>query len=174
MESVLLILKLLGVIFTAVFGILGTVHDFREQDGKLTKWGKASVVGTVASVLLAVSAQFIENYLQGISGRKAALQTLESTQRLEKIIYELNRTIQPIESISVFVADLGLPMDDQPLQDYRLRLNSGIEELLKLPPDRQDEQRERGLSVGRARTVDGVDVADRISISKSSHLFPQS
>ena len=172
MDSLLFILKLLGVVSTAVFGILGTVHDFRSPDGKLTKWGKASVVGTIASVLLAVSAQFIENHLQAKSARKAAEDALESTRRLERIIYELNRTMQPIESISVFVADLGLPLDDQPLQDYKDRLNSGIEEVLKLPPQRQDEQREKGLSVGRVRTVDGVDVPDRVSISESSDLFP--
>ena len=170
MEKLLLILKLLGVVSTAAFGILGILHDFRGGDGKLTKWGKASVIGALASLFLAGSAQLLENYLQARSARSTAEQSLQSTQRLERILSELNRTMQPIESVSVFVHDLGVPMDYLPLQNYKDRLNKGLEEYLKLPPDKRDQ--ERGLAIPVVSTASGVEVPSIVSIHESSPLFP--
>jgi hypothetical protein len=170
MESLLLILKLLGVVFTAAFGIIGTMQEFRSQSGKLTKWGKAAVVGALVSLFVAVSAQFVDNHLQKIAAQKAAAQALDSTQRTEKIVSELNRTMQPIESISVFVADLGVPMDDPLLQDYKVRLDNGLEEFLRSNP--LERPFPPGMAIPGTKSVNGISVPSHITVSRSSPLFP--
>ena len=110
MDLLLTTVKVMGLLFSGLFGLLGTVHDFREADGKYTRWGKVAIGGILVSVLLAVVAQLMEAYLNQLSAKRAALQALDATEKLESIVNELTRSLHPIDSVSAFVAELQVPV----------------------------------------------------------------
>lgn len=66
MTNPLLILKLLGLIASGTFGIIGTMHEFRDsQTKRLTQWGKVAVIGTVISALVAISCTALGEPFEG-------------------------------------------------------------------------------------------------------------
>ncbi|WP_457978662.1 hypothetical protein L0Y47_24300 [Ectopseudomonas composti] len=172
MEQILLSLKVLGLLSSGVFGLLGTIHDFRDHNKRFTKWGKISIAGISLSIFLAVAAQLVESYRSQESAEQAALQALESTKRLESIIFELNRTLQPIESISVFVAELEVPLNEPSLLGYKNRLENGIEKYLTMPRNERYKEENISTPTGKAGKK-GDFIPTQVSINSRHALFPQ-
>jgi hypothetical protein len=67
----LAILKGFGLLATGVFGIIGAVTNFKDQDGNLTKWGKRNLAGLVIGLVMALTSQCIE-YVRGRNEATAA------------------------------------------------------------------------------------------------------
>ena len=45
-------LKVIGILLSGIFGIVGQVKDFRDkQTGKVTVWGRRNLVGLILSAL---------------------------------------------------------------------------------------------------------------------------
>jgi hypothetical protein len=171
MQTLLLMLKLFGLVVSGAFGVLGTVYESRNKAGLLTRWGRISVAGTLAGVLVAVSAQLVENHLQEKSATKAAEQALDETRKLATIVDNLDRSLQQIDSVSVFVARLAVPRDDPSIQGPLDRVRETIRRHLAENPNLMIKD--------GTMTVIGMDrrggqaIPMDVSVPISSPVFPQ-
>lgn len=170
MELALVLLKVLGVLISGVFGVLGTVVRIRDRAGDLTNKGKTFIAGSVAGLLLAVVSQIFESYTQREAQQAAAAESLESTRRLELIVTELNRTLQPISPLEVYISGSKVSLDDEVFSAYKERLNSGIESFLK--KSKLEQMKDKNFSTPSVKSERGVLVPLNIEISPSSKFYP--
>lgn len=145
MDALLLILKIVGVAATAVLGVLGTVYDFRDKKGRRTRWGTAAVAGIVGSALVAVAAQLVEEYRNQRTAIETATQTKQSVVRMERIVTDLSRAMQPLEPVKVTFWWLTLPMTDKRLASYKTRLDKSVEGFLSSPYSQWPRWKEQGI-----------------------------
>ena len=170
LEGCLIALKLLGVIAAAVFTVLGTTHEFKDKKKKLTKWGKAAIGGTMLSALLAFGATLIENDIKQAESRAAAAKSQESSQRIEAVLHELNRTLQPISSVSLTLLDVGIPMNEPDFADYLKYVSTGIDKYLAAPD--RDLNVIDGIHESATDMIDGKPQAKHLQIGTGTAYFP--
>lgn len=170
LEGCLIALKLLGVIAAAVFTVLGTTHEFKDKKKKLTKWGKAAIGGTMLSALLAFGATLIENDIKQAESRAAAAKSQESSQRIEAVLHELNRTLQPLSSVSLTFLNVGVPMNEPDLADYLKHVSAGIDKYLTAPD--RDLNIIDGIHESATDMNDGKPRAKRLHIAAGTPYFP--
>ncbi len=169
MHALLFTLKLAGVTLSALFGVIGTMHEFRDKNAQLTRWGRAAIGGILVAASLAIAAQFIEDRLKDVSAREAAIQTLESTKRLEVIVHQLDRTLQPLDSVSLFLPELEIPMNDPLFARYKARLDVEIADY----KNQNDRSRfaQKGISAPLLDRYRGSPII--VSVSSVHQLFPR-
>ena len=49
--------KIFGTALSGVFGVIGTIHKYKNEDGSVTFWGKLALYGLSTSLVCAISAQ---------------------------------------------------------------------------------------------------------------------
>jgi hypothetical protein len=113
-EIALAVLQVLGVVLTGIFGLLGLLTKYRNDVGRITKWGRIALVGIVVSTLVAVSSQALEAVRKARESRAAA-------ERTERIISEVARAVHPLTSIEATAWAL-MPWDHPQLASYRKRI----------------------------------------------------
>ena len=129
LEITLVLLKFLSIISAAVFGILGLLHDFKGQDGRITKWGGWSLFGVILSAIVAGATETFTFVKAGNDSTAQAKQREDllhridaTTTKSERVLHEVSRAVYPIEDLKVsFAAELPLESTEmKPLRD-RLR-----------------------------------------------------
>lgn len=145
-EALLLVLKVIGVAAAAVIGVLGIVSDLKDKKGRRTRWGNAAVAGIVGSALVAVAAQLVEEHRSQRTSAEAAAQTRESVARMERILTDLSRSMQPLEPMKVTFWYLTLPMSDKRLAAYKTRLDRSVEGFLSSPYSQWPRWKEQGIN----------------------------
>lgn len=113
-ELLLALLQVLGVILAGGFGLLGLLTKYRDEAGRITRWGRVALVGVVVSTLVAVSAQALE------AVRKSR-ESKASAQRTERIIAEVMRAVHPLTDIEL-TSWILLPWDHAEVRGYRARV----------------------------------------------------
>jgi hypothetical protein len=171
MQTLLLLLKLFGLVVSGAFGVLGTVYESRDKAGSLTRWGRISVTGTLVGVVIAVSSQLVENHLQQKSATETAEQALDETLKLAKIVNNLDRNLQQIDAVSIFVANLSVPSDDSAIQGYLQRVRGSVDRYLKQSSVLQANDRTMAIIAMEGRS--GRNIPLQVSIPSSSPIFPQ-
>ncbi|MBV7581695.1 hypothetical protein KW851_02625 [Pseudomonas sp. PDM33] len=169
MSTVLVLLKLLGVLVSGVLGVLVTLIKVRGESGELTLKGKIFVLGSISGVVLAVSSQIIESYLQNLADIKSAKESLEATQRLEKITSSLERTLQPIDSFRLYY-NLSVSLDDPLALPYKKVLDREIDKFQKL--SRSSQVFNKNFSVNTTGLVDGKYVVENVEIRREGAFSP--
>lgn len=142
MSLLIAFMKIAGTALSGVFGVIGTIHDFKNKKGEVTRWGKLAISGLSISVVCAISAQTWETWDKKRKAEAAAIETLESTRRIERLLSEVDRAIRPIETVEIFVSDLFVPKNDPVVAPYFARVASVvtpfIRSYLELGPDSVD------------------------------------
>lgn len=156
-------LKVVGAIVTALLGIVGVLVNFKDAEGKLTKWGYLVIVGIAASSLTVVGAVVAEGY-------KAQLTAAEQLARTQQLLQEVNRAIQPITQLKMSYW-VRLPKNNRLFSDYTSRVSKSIRDNIdairaSLP---QPEKKWNDTSVIVASS-DGEPIT--IHIGKNSSLMP--
>jgi hypothetical protein len=82
--------KASSIVLTGAFGVLGLVKDFKDKKGKITKWGRISLVGILLSTGLGVIAQLMESSKAERTERETAAQTLG-------IVRDIQRGLSPLD-----------------------------------------------------------------------------
>lgn len=108
---VLLAAKVIGSALAAVFGLIGTFSDFRTDKGQITRRGKIAIWGLSLSAILTLSAEIWGSV-------NAQNEAAQAAQRTEKMMIDLDRTLRPLESFGVYVADFSPPRDEPLVADY--------------------------------------------------------
>jgi hypothetical protein len=80
---VLAILKLAAIMLSGILGVVGLLVSYKDQDGKVTKWGRRALIAVVISSLVAALRQGVEVYKQRSEARQAMR---EGRKRIIEII----------------------------------------------------------------------------------------
>src|SRR5262249_10210427 len=121
-EVILILLKFLGIVSSAAFGIIGLLHNFKDENGLVTRWGRISLIGIVVSALIAGSTEAInlmktrrESQAEA-KRREEILRRIDATtQQSEQVLREVSRGVHPIEGLRVSF-DAELPLGSSELQ----------------------------------------------------------
>jgi hypothetical protein len=100
--------KAVSIAVTGAFGILGLLKDFKDKHGHITRWGRISLAGILASTICGVAAQIKETSDQKTAQANAEEQTLG-------IVTDIKRMLQPFADPSVYIK-LSVSCG---LEDYR-------------------------------------------------------
>lgn len=88
------LIKFLSIISAAIFGVYGSLVNFRDETGKVTKHGKVGVCGVLISAC-------IGGGLQIYSDIQSEKQSLDLLKRNTEILTEINRSLHPLDGMTV-------------------------------------------------------------------------
>src|ERR1700730_14549450 len=89
-------LKFFAILTAGLLGAIGLLVDFKK-DGKVTKWGRRALIGTIISTVVAVFIQSIETYQQNFESRRQNKSRLEQEERNEATLREIRRGLYLIK-----------------------------------------------------------------------------
>lgn len=72
---------------------------------------------------IALISQILETYIQRQAQAASQAESLESTRKLQQIMLDLNRTLQPLGKFSVFVYRANVSLEDPRFDSYKKRLD---------------------------------------------------
>ncbi len=97
--------KLVAVISSGAFGVLGLLKDFKDKEThKVTRWGYISLAGILISTTLGEASQQIEESKAEAARLKTELETRESTEKTLKIVTTTAATLRDVKR-SLFSLD---------------------------------------------------------------------
>lgn len=142
-------LKLVAIVTSGFFGLLGLVTEFRNKETeKITRWGILSLVGVVLSSSVAFAIQYAESTEAEKTKQKAADETLRIVKNTEGTLSEIQRLLNPI---------------DEPTLSFGFRLNCASESLQKFcraaRQNREDPDKDKSTWrswPGKGRFMPGV------------------
>ena len=171
MDVFLNILQFISVLITGILGITNLLVDYKDKNGNITKGGKRALIGIVASSLISVITFGIDLHKKKQEEIASNNRTLESVQRTEKIITNLNRSLNPIRDVTVTFS-FNVYLDGlSELKSYKERLANGVNKLLLPQKNKYFEGHKDGISVHEHNTADNTITG--LEISEHSSLYPQ-
>lgn len=181
LDTLLLALKLISSLLAGIFGAIGTIHDYKDDSGSITKWGRIALFGIVISSAVAISAQLIEEALNQKSAdeARARIETQiqnqqellsnvnEQSIRSNKVLGSIQRTFNRIETLSGTFW-LELPYTHTAFKAYSERVKILIDDLLDNPNHVHD------IYISRSKNnPDGSLIPEEVAIPSDSTSFPQ-
>jgi hypothetical protein len=110
--------KQASIVSTGAFGILALLVEYKDKDTKrITKWGRISLIGILASTVLGVIAQNLEQSNQERGRAIAAKQTLELLQNTNQTVKGIERVLSPLDDVRVS-AELTISCDTPAYRDF--------------------------------------------------------
>jgi hypothetical protein len=88
------VLKLAAILVAGILGAASIPTDYKDEQGKLTRWGKFALGGIIVSTLIAVAAQTIETRLDN---QKRA----EDAADISSLLREIRRAVYPLQNMEV-------------------------------------------------------------------------
>jgi hypothetical protein len=130
-DILLITLKLLGTVFSGVFGILGLATDYRNRRTKaVTKWGRLSLLGIVVSTIVAFASQAIETVRDRITANEAKAKLSQQLSLADKTLAEVERSILPLRNLTINYS-VEVPIDNPEFAAYGKKLKTGFEQMQK-------------------------------------------
>lgn len=126
MEILLVIFKIVGILMSGILGVLSSVLKIKDASGQLTTKGKVFIAGSVAGLCIALISQILETYTQRQVQAVSQAESLESARKLQQIMADLNRSLQPLGKFSVFIFQAHVSLDDPAFDNYKKRLDKAI------------------------------------------------
>ncbi|MFK8399917.1 hypothetical protein M2D07_015525 [Pseudomonas sp. BGr12] len=171
MDIFLLVLKVSGFLFSGIVAILASVLEVKDAEGRVNKKGKFFIAGGVAGIFLAVTTQVVESYMQRQAQKAAAEESLQATKRLEGIMYELNRNLQPLQLFSVAIYRMTSLSRDSDVELYRQRLYDGASEFLKKA--QEERAKDQDFSVIDASLVGTLSIREEVAVKPGGRYYPE-
>lgn len=127
LDTVLAILKAVGICSTAIFAVLGMVHDFKDEEGNITKWGKTALGGAAFSALLSMIIHGVEVNKAKQDAEHAQERTQEELARNREVLQAIQRGLERVD-ISKITTDVAIAVsvDDPVLAGFRTRLEPQV------------------------------------------------
>lgn len=85
-------LKVFSMIATGAFGALGLLTKYRDDRGKITKWGKIALAGILVSSGISLGLYILETSKAKASAIKAQNEAKATSQKLETILFNAQLT----------------------------------------------------------------------------------
>jgi hypothetical protein len=110
--------KAVSIALAGAFGLMALLTENKDKEsGKLTTWGKVSLVGIVLSTTLGVAAQLKETSDEAQRQEASAIQTLKLLNQTSHAVSDIQRLLSPLEISAVFLSFEG-ECDDQEFVDF--------------------------------------------------------
>lgn len=113
--------KYIALICVAIFGIVGNFGSFKDEQGKVTMTGYASIVGIVISCLLGVFSLSIEQHISYKKNQSDMKQLSEDIKRQSILLKEIDRISMSIDSFT-FKIDYEIPFDEKELEGLKNKI----------------------------------------------------
>ncbi len=134
----LLVLKISGLLLTAIAGLYGLGRNFRDAAGQVTPVGYVTAIGIVAGTLLATLVELIE-------ASKADASSREQRKRMEQVVTQLERVADPIGQEVMITATWSLPSAGKESESLVPWIKSGrLECRLPVPGDTDEADHPTG------------------------------
>jgi hypothetical protein len=159
------LLKFIGIGVSGIFGIVGLLTEFRDKhSGKVTFWGRLSLIGIVASTLVAALSQALEV-------RKDRQEAHDLSVRTARELHEIARAVTPLSSVS-FWYRFDVDPNEPEFAAYERRAEAIINAYLANPKDAG--MRQLRLVVAGGRLIPGTRrmVASTVIIPRDSPVYP--
>jgi hypothetical protein len=160
--------KFLGLFLAGVFGILGVLTEYRDEEGKITKWGRRAVIGTIVSTMVAFISQGLEFQMQAQEQHEANEKSLKQAQANTALLEQLSRAVDPLNSFEVW-AWVGVDFNTPELAAYGNRVSQAINEALKSAKP-EDRYLKNGIVVTSRESDFGKILS--VAINPTSPSFP--
>lgn len=133
METIISAIKIISMLATGAFGVLGLITNYKDESGKITKWGKVALSGVVLSAVLSL-------FLYGLEASRAKVAAKEAQDKAEATTRVLTDILSSAK-ITLAKQEISL--------DKTVQLESGLEETLK----GQKENSQRTISISEDMDV---------------------
>jgi len=168
MDLAIAIFKYAGMLLTGVFGVLGLLVKFKDEDGKITRHGRAALFLIVLSTIVAVASHSLELHRSQAEKERAAearsRETLDEVRRTQRTVLEITRSLHPIKDLRIGYF-IRVPMDHESVAAYRKRFEDQLARILP-----QLNTKSPVLGVFESARVDGKIAS--VTIGPFSPLFP--
>ena len=88
------VLKVISLMATGFFGIIGVFTKYKHDNGKVTVWGKIAVVGVLLSTFLSLALYGLESVKATKGAVEAKYQYEETTKKLDVALSDSNRLLK--------------------------------------------------------------------------------
>src|SRR3954452_7118835 len=85
------ILKAVSTVATGLFGVLGVLTNYKDKDGKVTKWGKVAITGICFSATISLVLYGLESVKATKGAVEAKKQYDETKKKLDTALEDSNR-----------------------------------------------------------------------------------
>ncbi|MBO9643202.1 MAG: hypothetical protein J7603_08770 [Pseudacidovorax sp.] len=101
LDSALSVLKFAAVLMAGVWGVVGLLVDYKDENKQITKWGRRALVGTIVSTLVAVASQAVETSKQREADRKERAAAADHEKEVNNTLLQIQRAMYPVKDIEV-------------------------------------------------------------------------
>ena len=122
-EITLIALKLVALIVGGVFAAIGLLTDYRDESGKVTRWGRIALFVIVLSTIIGAGTQGVESYRDRRAGLANDAAKRESEKQTRKVMVEIRRAVYPIRNVMLEYVEIEYPADIPPLSTALKGLN---------------------------------------------------
>ncbi len=160
-DILIAVFKIAGAAIAGALGIVAVIFEFKNNAGRVNKWGALVIIGIFLSTLLVMFSSIVES-------QKASVVANERAARTEKLLNQLSRSIQPITKLEITYW-IKLPHDEPIVSSYINYITAVV-----------DNYAEELVSVPTITGLDGIDASvigknDEIltvSIEPNSEFWP--
>jgi hypothetical protein len=162
-EHAIAILKIVSAATGGALGVAGLLLGFKTETGRLKRAGYVVLIGIIFAALISIATSIFES-------QKERSSSIEQAARTERLLHELNRSIQPITQLKMSYW-IQIPPGIKVVDDYIKRLSSGIE-------DRVESLRQIDPHRGRPTGLDAIAIDSDgqpmdITVEPVSDLWPR-
>jgi len=147
------ILKAVSMVATGVFGVIGVLTNYKEDDGRITRWGKIAIAGILLSATLSLALYGLESVKTTKEAAEAKHQYEETKRKLDTALEASNRlmSLQRTSLNKSQALEDGLKSTSQSLK----RINTASREMLEEQATLLEAQRlaETHLQLGQLRST---------------------
>jgi hypothetical protein len=161
-DAILAAVKILGASIGGVLGVAGLIFDFKTPRGGLSRSGYAVFIGIVASALTGIGSSVLEEY-------KAKADTIEEARRTERLLHEIERSVQPITEFKMTCWVEVTPTTDI-AKAYIDQVRDTVQQRISSFHVGDNGPRNDGLSAGLSE-ANGEPI--EVLINKNSDLWPK-
>lgn len=166
-DVMLSILKFAAILLTGILAVIGLLVDYKDERGKITKWGRRALIAVIISSLVATFTQGIEVYKQRRDAKEADARRQEENQINNKLLTEISRAVYPLVDLNV-TASANFPLTHPDLKGYFQRLDKGARACTQSSNSKQCAGLDPFMSVDENDKTQPIGAI----ISQKSPLFP--
>jgi len=164
-------LKIAAILIAGLFALVTAVYNFKTANGTTTTLGKIILGIAIFGVVIAAIAQFLDSKAQNEAQRKAEFDSLKATERLERIISDLNRSLQTIESFEVWFLGNPISLEEKFFDEYKKITDKAINKFMAKPRDKRLFDRDLAIL---PRYIDDKQIGQEIEFTKNGKYAPGS
>ncbi len=123
LQTILIVLKFISIIFGSLIGIYGILHDFKDKDGNITKNGRNILTTMIVAMVISIVSQSVEYIIDQKS-------TLAEIKINNEILNDINRSLNPVRELRLS-CNILLSKDSTNISNFDKRFKKELSLLKK-------------------------------------------